>query len=197
MSVVPARPARCAVLLIALAATTSWAQPSSDALLIKRSTELREGPGDATRSLAPLPAQTALTRLPARQGAWIQVRLSNGTTGWVHMFDTSPAAAPTPASNMATGALRGISNLLNRGSAQANPNSATATVGIRGLSAEDIANAQPNLAALSQVDALRSDAIQARRFAAEAALQVRTVEPLPQPPAPTATSPSSNRYQIP
>lgn len=185
--------------LLAVIATGSVAQPSNEALLVKRSAELRETPGDSARSLAPLPLQTTLTRLPARQGAWIQVRTANGTSGWVHMFDVGPAGASSPASNVATGALRGISNFFNRGSAQANTTTATSTVGIRGLGAEDIANAQPNLAALSQVDALRTDATQARRFAANAALQARAVEPLPAPPPPipAATSANTDRFQVP
>lgn len=185
--------------LLAMIATGSVAQPSNEALLVKRSAELRETPGDSARSLAPLPMQTTLTRLPARQGAWIQVRTANGTSGWVHMFDVGPAGASSPASNVATGALRGISNFFNRGSAQANTTTATSTVGIRGLGAEDIANAQPNLAALSQVDALRTDATQARRFAANAALQARAVEPLPAPPppVPAATGANSDRFQVP
>lgn len=184
-------------MLLALAAATAWAQPNAEALLIKRNTELRETPGEASRSLAALPVQTPLTRMPARQGAWIQVRTANGTTGWVHMFDVGTTAAPSTTSNAATGALRGISNFFNRGSAQANTSTATSTVGIRGLGAEDIANAQPNLAALSQLETLRMDANQARRFATDAALQVRAVEPLPTPPAPVAAGANNNRYQIP
>ncbi len=197
MATAQPRPPWFAGALLALAASCVVAQTTGDALLVKRGAELREAPGDAARSLAPLALQTPLTRLPARQGAWIQVRMANGTTGWVHMFDVGTGSAPSTTSNAATGALRGISNFFNRGSAQANTTTATSTVGIRGLGAEDIANAQPNLAALSQVDAMRQDATQARRFAANAALQIRIIEPLPAPPAPVAAGATSNRYQLP
>jgi hypothetical protein len=108
------------------------------------------------------------------------------------MFDVGTATEQGSVANAATGALRGLSNLFNRGSAQPQANnSTTATVGIRGLSAEDLANAQPNLAALSQAEGQRQDANQAKRFAAEASLTPRTVEPLPEPappPAPPSTS---------
>ena len=198
MATVLPHPSSFAAALLVLATNCVVAQTTtSDPLLVKRNAELRESPGDAARSLAPLPLQTPLTRLPARQGAWIQVRTANGTTGWVHMFDVGTTTAPSTASNTATGALRGISNFFNRGSAQANTTTATSTVGIRGLGAEDIANAQPNLAVLSQVESLRQDATQARRFATEAAWQARSVEPLPAPPAPAAASAVSNRYQVP
>lgn len=173
------------LLLLAVPITQAYAQ--SDALLIRRSTELREGPAEASRSLASLATQTAITRLPARQGAWIQVRTAAGATGWVHMFDVGTTTTTAPAANTATGALRGLSNFFNRGSAQtASTTAATSTVGIRGLTGEDIANAQPDLAALTQVEGLRQDANQARRFAAEAPLAARVVEPLPTPLPPAA-----------
>jgi hypothetical protein len=50
------------------------------------------------------------------------------------------------------------------------------------MSAEDIANAQPNLTALKQAETLRADATQARRFAGEAQLTARAVDALPEPP---------------
>jgi uncharacterized protein YgiM (DUF1202 family) len=173
--------ARTLTLLLALAAATAHAQ--SDALLIKRAAELRQGPSESSPSLTPLPVQTAVTRLPARQGAWIQVRTTAGTTGWIHMFDaTTSSTESTVGSGSAAGALRGLTNFFNRGSAQGAGNAAaTSTVGIRGLSGEDIANAQPNLAALAQADALRQDATQARKFASDALLLARSVDPLPAP----------------
>jgi hypothetical protein len=64
----------------------------------------------------------------------------------------------------------------------------TSTVGIRGLGAEDLANAQPNLAAVAQADANRANAAQARQFAGGASLSSRQVEPLPVPAPPAAVA---------
>lgn len=178
-------------LCLALAALPGFAQ--TDALVAKRATELRDAPGDAARSIASLPAQTTLTRLTARQGPWVQVKAASGQTGWVHMFDMGTPGTTSTVASTAQGALRGLSNLFNRGSAQ-NAGAPTSTVGIRGLGAEDIANAQPNLAALAQADSLRMDAAQAKRFAAEATLAARTVEALPEP-APPAPPQSSTPQQ--
>ena len=69
---------------------------------------------------------------------------------------------------------------------------ATSTLGIRGLGAENLNNAQPNIAAVAQVQALRIDATQARQFAAGASLAVRSVEPLPVPDAPAKHSQPNN-----
>lgn len=174
--------------LALLGGVGTWAQ---EALVTKRQTTLREGPADSTAALATLPAQTALTRQPTRQGPWVQVKTAAGASGWIHLFDVGTPTEQGNVASAATGALRGLSNLFNRGSAP-NPNTSgtTATVGIRGLGAEDIANAQPNLAALAQAEGLRQDAAQAKRFATDASLSARNVDPLPvpAPPAPATTS---------
>ncbi len=163
----------------------SAAAQAQEAALIKREAQLRDAPGDASRSLAPLPVQTPVTRLGDRQGAWIKVRTADGATGWVHMFDITSASAQSGGTG--AGALRSLSSFFNKGSAQSSGNQvATSTVGIRGLGAEDLANATPNLAAVAQADANRANAAQARQFAGSASLNSRQVEPLPTPAPPQA-----------
>lgn len=178
-----------AVALAGLMAGTALAQTES--VLIKRASQLRDAPGESSRALAPLPVQTAVTRLGDRQGPWIKVRMADGTSGWVHMFDITSANAAASGSSGA-GALRSLSSFFNKGSAQTPAgNVPTSTVGIRGLGAEDLASATPNLAALAQADSAKVDAAQARQFAAMSSLSSRQVEPLPVPaPPPT---PSSSR----
>lgn len=179
-------------LAAAAAASAQQSAPSqapADSVTLKRAAELREVPGETSRSLAALPAQSQVTRLTARQGPWVEVRSAQGVTGWIHMFDIGGGAAPAAASggNVATGALRGLTNLFSSGGGQAQPRSATtATIGIRGLGAEDIANAQPNLAALAQAETLRVDAAQAQGFGAASALVAQAVPALPVPPPPAA-----------
>ncbi len=160
-------------------ATAIWAQ--ADALWVKRATELRQAPDASSTSLATLAAQSPVTRMPARQGAWIQVKTNTGKTGWIHMFDASASTAPSAAANATADSLRGFTNFLTGGSATRSVSNSTATAGIRGLDAEDIANAQPNLAALSKAEALRQNPEQARQFAQDLSLAARTVEPLPVP----------------
>lgn len=163
--------------LLALACATTWSQ---EAMLTKRPTTLRDAPAATAATVANLPAQSAITRLPARQGPWVQVRTAAGISGWVHLFDVASAAEQGTVASTATGALRGLTNFFNRGNAAA-PTTPTATVGIRGLSAEDLGSAQPNMAALAQAEGQRQDANQARKFAADAALRAQTVAPLPVP----------------
>jgi hypothetical protein len=100
------------------------------------------------------------------------------------MFDLGPAGGTVGASgegNAATGALRGITNLFNKGTTQRPVTSATSTIGIRGLDAQDIAQAQPNAAAVTQMEGLRQSESQAREFANESALVSVNVPPLAAP----------------
>jgi hypothetical protein len=172
------------------AAVALTAHAQIETLVVKRSTELRQGPSETTANVAALAAQTSVTRLPERQGPWMRVKTESGQIGWLHMFDVGTAAQQSAAGSTATSALRGLSNLFGGGSNNTNKSTVTATVGIRGLGAEDIANAQPNLDALKRAEALRVDATQAKRYAGESQWAARTVEPLPtpQPPAAPATT---------
>ncbi|MBI2772586.1 MAG: SH3 domain-containing protein [Burkholderiales bacterium] len=190
----------CLLLALLLAAGAAQAQ-QGEAALMKRTAELREAPGEAARSLAPLAAQSPVTRTGERQGAWIQVRSAAGATGWVHMFDVGPAgtsaSTSAPTGNSAAGALRGITGLFNKGGAQQQTSSPTSTIGIRGLGAEDLANAQPNMNGVLQMEALRQGESQARDFAAEASLASATVPALPLPARPRAPQAGPNTGQMP
>lgn len=162
-----------------LLASTAWAQ---EAAVTRRATELRETPADGSRSLAALPAQAGVTRTDERSGPWVRVRTADGATGWVHLFDLGPAtgAAPSGGGGFMTGALRGVSSLFGGSGASRTSQTAT-TAGIRGLGAEDLAQAQPDLAAVQRMESLRVSDADARAFAGRAAWQAAPVDPLPAP----------------
>ncbi len=175
------------VIVTSLGAQAQTPAPSADTLIVKRATQLRESPAETAPGLAALAPQTPVTRLQARRGPWIEVRSAQGVNGWVHMFDvgTTPVAQ---GGNFATGALRGLTSFFGGGNSLAPTRTATATIGIRGLGAEDITNAQPNLTAVTLVEALRLDATQAQKFASSAALTPQVIDPLPVPPRPPSTT---------
>jgi Bacterial SH3 domain len=180
-----------AFLLCLAAALPGWAQ---EAAVTKRATQLRETPGDSGRGLAALPADAPLTRLNERQGPWVQVRTAAGATGWVHLFDIGPAAGGASApggSNVVGGALRGVTGLFGGTTTQQRGT----TAGIRGLGAEDLAQAQPNLGAVTRMEALRQSEAEARSFGSGAALQPVAVEPLPAPARLSAPSRVPNPAQ--
>ncbi len=173
-----------------LLAGAGAALADGDPGVLRRAAELRATPSASAQSLASLPAQAPVTRLAGREGAWIQVRTTAGQTGWLHLFDVgSPGAAGSAGSaagQAASSGLRGLTSLFSGGSGGTTV--PTTTVGIRGLSAEDIANAQPDVAAVARMEGLRQSEAEARAFASSAPLKSQTVEPLPAPAAPEAGS---------
>src|SRR5687768_16635734 len=140
-----------ALCVLALAAGLAPAAFAQEAAVTRRATELRDAPGDKGKSIAALPAQAAVTRTSERQGPWVQVRTDAGATGWVHLFDIGPAGTAKEGGSTAGNALRGVTGLFG-GSRQTQTGS---TAGIRGLDAQDLANAQPNPGAVTQMEALR------------------------------------------
>ena len=71
----------------------------------------------------------------------------------------------------------------------------TSTLGIRGLGAEEIARAQPNLSAVSAMETQRQSEAQARQFADRAAWVSVAVDPFPEPPRPAAAPTTSGEIQ--
>lgn len=191
------KPIRILLLSVAALSAALVNAQTDNTIQTKRAAELRQAPDDKSTSVASLPAQALLTKTTLRVGPWIQVKTADAKTGWVHMFDVSATGnAPAPTSNAATGALRGLTSFFSGGSSQRPVTTATSTVGIRGLGAEDIANATPNIEALTQVEALRQDAAQAKRFASDAPLATRQVDNLPEPSAPSrSNTPPGNNSQ--
>lgn len=172
------RTALRAAALVLLLLSSAWAQ---EAAVTRRATELRATPSDQGASVASLAAQSAVTRTNERSGPWVQVRTAAGATGWVHLFDLGPAGGATASAgggNVVSGALRGMSTLFGGGSPQA---TTSTTAGIRGLGAEDLAQAQPNAEAVRRMEALRTSDADTRSFANRSAWRPVAVEPLPEP----------------
>lgn len=162
------------LLAAALLVPAAWAQ---EAAVTRRPVELREAPGDQARSIASLPAQASVTRGNERQGPWVKVGTAAGVTGWVHLFDIGPAAAPA-AGSVAGSALRGVTSLFG-GTQQ--PQRTATTAGIRGLGAEDIAQAEPNAGAVTRMEAQRQSEADVRSFAERSGWQPAAVDALPEP----------------
>jgi hypothetical protein len=184
--------ARAGLAALVIAGTMGAAQAQGEPATIKRATELRDGPGESAKVLAPLAAQTQVQRLTERQGPWVKVATGSGPSGWVHMFDLGPASGTAGSiASGGAGMLRAVTGLFSkRGTTPIT--TPTATVGIRGLSAEDLASAQPNMPAVTQMEALRQSEDQARRFAQSSSLAALRVPDLPSTPKPGSAPASGN-----
>lgn len=135
-----------------------------------RATEMRATPDDTGMVLETLPAQ-AKVQLLERKGAWSRVK-TEAQTGWVRMMHLRGGVTigeSAPASRSGGGFLSGFNRLLG-GSQQTNQRAQSATLGIRGLSPEELQTASPNPQALAQMKSYSATKPDAEKFAKEATL---------------------------
>jgi hypothetical protein len=133
-----------------------------------RATEVRAQPEDAALSLQSLPAQ-AKVQLLERKGAWSRVK-TESQTGWVRMMHlrggvTIEEAQPQTKSGSF---LSGFNRLL--GGSQGSAKAQNATLGIRGLSPEELQGAAPNPQALAKTKSFVVSKTDAEQFAKAANL---------------------------
>lgn len=150
-----------AALLFLGVAGTLQATPGT---LIKASDLKSEAFIDAA-SVASLPANAALTVLESK-GGWSKVKTADGKTGWVRLLNVRVAAAASGESST----LAAIGGVIRTGTTKG-----AATTGVKGLSREDIARAQPNPQEVAKLDAFRSKPAQVDKFAAARKLSARDI----------------------
>ena len=153
------------------AATLAAAQESATT---SRATDLKDKGAAEARTVASLPEGTAV-KVTQRAGGWARVE-ANGQSGWVRVFHLRFATtAETTSSGGAGGFLSSLGSALG-GSRQTAKSTTIATVGIRGLSPEDLKNATPDAEALRKVQSYRADRSSAERFAKEGMLAESRVD---------------------
>ncbi len=164
---------------LAIAANCGVAHAQEEAT-VKRQTQLRSQPSDSAPGIADLPVNSVLIRQPQRQGAWMQVKTSAGTSGWVSMFDIG-----TPVRDLVVGLLRRAVTKPSAGTL------ATATIGIRGLGQGNVAsvgagaaNGPSGIETVALVENARASQEQARDFATRVGLRSLALDDLPVPPPP-------------
>jgi len=135
-----------------------------------RSTELK-GDGADAKVLATLPENTEV-KVVQRAGGYIKVE-AKGQVGWVRVFHLRfPAVAQTAESS--GGFLSGISSAV--GGRPRSQQAGIQTVGVRGLSPEDLKNASPDAAAFAKAKTYASDKPTAERFAKDGKLNTVPVD---------------------
>lgn len=123
---------------------------------VSTATELRAVPALNAKVLAKLPVGTALTQTET-QGGWLKVQVQAQPEGWVRMTHVKSLAALAPA---ASNPLTGVAGMFTAASTKP-----TATTGTRGLTQEQLANAQPAPAEVQQLERYAVTAAQATQFA--------------------------------
>ena len=162
------KPLRAALFaLLALAAFPALAQQA----FTNRATDLKESASPDSRTLASL-AENTEVKVVARGGGWTRVE-SGGKAGWVRVFHLRfPTTATTESSG--GGLLTGISSAISGRSRT--QQAGIQTVGVRGLSPEELKNASPDTEALRRMQSYRADPPAAERFAREGRLTEAQVD---------------------
>lgn len=139
---------------------------SAEPATVIRSTELKKSPATDAPTVAELAENAAVDALE-RRGGWTRVKAGAGE-GWVKMLALRYGGGSTKQGDS------GVAQLLNV--ARTGSSGTQVTTGVRGLEAEQIANAEPNAAELGKMHKFASSSEAAAKFAAQGKLQAVAVE---------------------
>lgn len=154
---------RAALLLLALPLLAA-AEPAT----VIRATELKAAPATDAAAVAPLAEQAKVDAL-ARKGGWVRVKAASGAEGWVRMLALRYAGA----GEEKRGDL-GIVQLVNV--ARTGTSGTQVATGVRGLDAEQLANAKPNGAELERLHGYAATPEAAAGFASQGGLKPQRVD---------------------
>jgi hypothetical protein len=132
-----------------------------------RATELKKEPATDAAAVAPL-AENARVEALERRGGWTRVKAQGGAEGWVRMLALRYAGGGETKQGDS-----GITQILNV--ARAGTSGTQVATGVRGLDAEQLANAKPNAAELKKLQGYASSRDGAASFAASGKLQPQRV----------------------
>lgn len=135
-----------------------------------RAVELKKTPAPDAETLGELPVQTQVDILK-RQGGWSQVKSGN-QSGWVRLLSLK---LNTKSGSQVSEEGGGFFASLFGFGRRTNTSGASATTGIRGLSEEELKNANPNPAELGKLDQYKASASEAKRYAQQQHLSPQEV----------------------
>lgn len=131
---------------------------------VVRKTDLRDKPFLDAAIVAPIAANTAI-EIQSNKGAWMQVKAANGQVGWIKLLNVRTSGGGTSNSGLGT-----LGNVIKTGSS-----GQTVTTGVKGLSAEQIQQAEPNPAEVDKMESYASSQSDAARAAQQAKLNPQSV----------------------
>ena len=145
------------LLLCASLGVMSCTLHAGEPAYLVRATELKAKPFSDAATLVSL-AENRKVELLLRQASWTQVK-AEGTTGWVKMLSLrlGDPTAPRKSGDSGLGALFSAAATGNSGS--------TTTTGVKGVTEENLKNAQPNPQALKVVQTYSVNKKEAHQFA--------------------------------
>jgi hypothetical protein len=154
---------RLAALLL-LAPVLALAAPAT----LIRDAELRASPASDAAVVASIAVNAKVDALE-RKGGWTRVRAEGGREGWVRMLALRYAGAGEVKQGDS-----GVAQILNV--ARTGTSGTQVTTGVRGLDADQLANAKPNEAELKKLQGYAATGDAAAGFAAKGKLEARKID---------------------
>jgi hypothetical protein len=170
-----------AVLVLSCVAMTAHAASA----ITNKPTELQAQAKADAATIATLPENTKVDILRS-MGAWREVKAATGQTGWVNMFNLKAEGSGAAASGSAN-PMGALGSLLSGGRTG---NDATVGTNVKGLTKEDVQNAQANPAEFQKLQGYAVKKASGQAFAQKSKLNATTVEYFPEP-APVRTESTS------
>ncbi len=155
-----------------LAALSSWPGWASSGILLRD--EALRAAASATAPVTAQVAKGASVEVLSRQGGWTQIRVS-GRTGWVRMLSVRTTES---VQRDVGGELAGVIGL---GSRQADPSRVVSVAGVRGLTEQDLRNAQFSAQEIERLERYAVSPDEARAFARQGGLAAQRLDYLPTP----------------
>ena len=139
----------------------------AEAATVIRATELKQSPATDAVSVGQF-AENAKVDALERQGGWTRVRAAGGAEGWVRMLSLRYDGGSTARQGDS-----GIAQALNV--ARTGTSGTQVTTGVRGLDADQLANAKPNTAELKKLERYSASKDAAAAFAERGPLRAQQV----------------------
>lgn len=162
-------------LLLALG-STAWAETAS----VIRDSDLRDKPFLDAAVIGQLKKDNVVD-IQMRQGAWMQVKNENKLTGWIKLL------------NVRTGKGSEGSTLASLNPFKTGSSGSTVTTGVKGLSAEQLQNAQPNPEELARLKNFTASEAEAQKSAAKEKLIAQEVAYIAMEKTPASDDSPKNR----
>jgi hypothetical protein len=158
-----------ALVLYALLAAPAYAWQTAYAV---RSTEIKQLPYSDAKTLGTLDEKASVSVM-SRRGGWVKITSAKGN-GWVRMLSLRGDSSAKKSGDT------GLQSLINVG--RSGSSGIAMTTGIRGLSEEDLKNAQPNPDEFEKLQKYALNKAKAEKFAHDAKLKSQQLDYLPSNP---------------
>lgn len=174
------------LILIALTAGFSMSMAFAEPATVISDSPLYQRPSIQSGVILQLEAGTTVDHI-ARSGGWKQINLDSGESGWVRSYqvregtisiDSEPEQEQGGFFSSLAALSRKASGLFTR-SSEGYSLPRTATIGVRGLSEEEINRAQADFEQLKKLERFRSNKKTSKKFAREGLLKAIRLAHLP------------------